>query len=98
MIHFGLRLIMVASLSLIPMEIKFGTYFFETIKGSVSKNGEIYFTGTTGINNPSISTPNAYQEDNHGWVQAYLENFDNDGKKWGTFWWFLVEVRKCYGD
>jgi hypothetical protein len=47
---------MVASLSLIPMEIKFGTYFFETIKGSVSKNGEIYFTGTTGINNPSIST------------------------------------------
>jgi gliding motility-associated-like protein len=65
-----------------------GTYFFsETIKGSVSKNGEIYFTGTTGINNPSISTPNAYQEDNHGWVQAYLENFDNDGKrKWGTFY------------
>jgi hypothetical protein len=48
---------MVASLSLIPMEIKFGNLFFsETIKGSVSKNGEIYFTGTTGINNPSIST------------------------------------------
>jgi hypothetical protein len=42
MIHFGLRLIMVASLSLIQMEIKFGNLFFsETIKGSVSKNGEI---------------------------------------------------------
>jgi hypothetical protein len=75
MIHFGLRLIMVASLSLIPMEIKFGNLFFsETIKGSVSKKWRNIFTGTTGINN-SISTPNAYQEDNHGWVQAYLENF-----------------------
>jgi hypothetical protein len=46
--HFGLRLIMVASLSLIPMDKIWGTYFSETIKGSVSKNGEIYFTGTTG--------------------------------------------------
>jgi hypothetical protein len=97
MIHFGLRLIMVASLSLIPMEIKFGNLFFsETIKGSVSKNGEIYFTGTTGINNPSISTPNAYQEDNHGWVQAYLENFDNDGKENGARFMVVstVEVRE----
>jgi gliding motility-associated-like protein len=65
-----------------------GTYFFsETLKGSVSKNGDLYFTGTTSINIPSISTPNAYQEDNNGRAQAYLENFDNNGKrKWGTFY------------
>jgi hypothetical protein len=33
---------MVASLSLIPMEIKLEPIFSETIKGSVSKNGEIF--------------------------------------------------------
>jgi hypothetical protein len=70
--------------------------FFRNYKRICFKNGEIYFTGTTGINNPSISTPNAYQEDNHGWVQAYLENFDNDGKENGARFMVVstVEVRE----
>jgi hypothetical protein len=96
MIHFGLRLIMVASLSLIPMEIKFGEpIFFRNYKRICFKN-IFYFYYL--INNPSISTPNAYQEDNHGWVQAYLENFD--GKENGARFMVVstVEVRKCYGD
>jgi hypothetical protein len=90
---------MVASLSLIPMEIKLEPIFSETIKGSVSKNGEIYFTGTTGINNPSIST------------QMLIKKIIMDGfklrkflitmeKKMGhVLWWVsTVEVRECYGD
>nr|WP_315170074.1 T9SS type B sorting domain-containing protein [uncultured Flavobacterium sp.] len=65
-----------------------GTYFFsETLKGTVSKNGDLYFTGTNSVNNPKISTPNAYQEDNNGWGQAYLVCFDKNAKrKWGTFY------------
>jgi hypothetical protein len=54
MIHFGLRLIMVASLSLIPMEIKFREpIFFRNYKRICFKKWRNIFTG---INNPSIST------------------------------------------
>ncbi|PXY42581.1 hypothetical protein DMB65_00715 [Flavobacterium cheongpyeongense] len=64
-----------------------GTYFFpQTLGGSVSKNGDIYFAGTTSAVDTSISTPNAFMENYSLDNQAYLVKFDTNGKrKWGTY-------------
>jgi len=62
-----------------------GSYFFpDTIGGSVSKSGEIYFTGRFEIG--FEATPNAYQQSKNAGTESYLVKFNTNGQReWATF-------------
>jgi gliding motility-associated-like protein len=64
-----------------------GTYFFpQVIGGSVTLNGDIYFTGTTTIDN-EVTTPNVYQEFQNGQNEPYLVKFNANGQQeWATYY------------
>lgn len=66
-----------------------GSYFFpETLGASVSKSGEIYFTGR--VENGFVATPNAYQENplsNNAGTDSYLVKFNTNGQReWATYY------------
>lgn len=66
-----------------------GSYFFpETLGASVSKNGDIYFTGR--VENGFVTTPNSYQEiplSNNAGTDSYLVKFNTNGKReWATYY------------
>jgi gliding motility-associated-like protein len=60
-----------------------GSYFFpETLGGSVTKNGSIYFTGR--VENGFLPTPNAYQSTGG---RSYLVKFNTNGQReWATYY------------
>lgn len=62
-----------------------GSYFFpETLGGSVSKDGSIYFTGR--VENGFSSTLNAYQETPNSGTESYLVRFNTNGQReWSTY-------------
>ncbi|PWA07409.1 DUF7948 domain-containing protein [Flavobacterium psychrotolerans] len=62
-----------------------GSYFFpETLGGSVSKSGDIYFTGR--VENGFLPTPNAYQEIRNLGTESYLVKFNTNGQRdWATY-------------
>ncbi|URC12725.1 T9SS type B sorting domain-containing protein [Flavobacterium sp. B183] len=59
-----------------------GTYFFpETLGGSVTKNGSIYFTGR--VESGFLPTPNVYQSTGG---RSYLVKFNTTGQReWATY-------------
>jgi len=62
-----------------------GSYFFpETLGGSVSKDGNLYFTGRE--ENGFLPTPNAYQEIKNTGTESYLVKFNTNGQReWATY-------------
>ncbi|TPG42185.1 T9SS type B sorting domain-containing protein [Flavobacterium pectinovorum] len=62
-----------------------GTYFFpETLGGSVSKDGNLYFTGRA--ENGFLPTPNAYLEIRNTGTDSYLVKFNSNGQReWATY-------------
>lgn len=62
-----------------------GSYFFpETLGGSVSKNGSIYFAGRA--ENGFSPTINAYQETRNPGTESYLVKFNTNGQReWATY-------------
>ncbi|MBS7254424.1 DUF7948 domain-containing protein [Flavobacterium branchiicola] len=62
-----------------------GSYFFpETLGGSVTKNGSLYFTGRD--EGGFSVTPNAYQENKNTGTESYLVKFNTDGQReWATY-------------
>ncbi|MES2853838.1 MAG: hypothetical protein V4698_13080, partial [Bacteroidota bacterium] len=62
-----------------------GSYFFpETLGGSVSKTGDVYFTGR--VEDGFLPTPNAYQEIRNLGTESYLVKYNTDGQReWSTY-------------
>lgn len=62
-----------------------GSYFFpETLGGSISKNGSIYFTGRA--ENGFLPTLNAYQEALNSGTDSYLAKLNTNGQReWATY-------------
>lgn len=62
-----------------------GSYFFpETLGGSVTKNGSIYFTGR--VLNGFLPTPNAFQEIRNTGTDSYLVKYNTNGQReWATY-------------
>ncbi|MBZ4033237.1 T9SS type B sorting domain-containing protein [Flavobacterium sp. 17A] len=62
-----------------------GSYFFpETLGGSVSKDGFIYFTGRT--EHSFQPTPNVFQETPNSGTESYLVKFNTNGQReWATY-------------
>ena len=62
-----------------------GSYFFpETLGGSVSKTGNIYFTGR--VEDGFLPTPNAYQETRNTGTESYLVKYSTDGQReWSSY-------------
>ena len=62
-----------------------GSYFFpETLGGSVSNSGYIYFTGRA--ENGFTSTNNVFQEVKNPGTESYLVKFNTDGQReWATY-------------
>lgn len=62
-----------------------GSYFFpETLGGSVSKTGNVYFTGR--VEDGFIPTLNAYQETRNTGTESYLVKYNTDGQReWSTY-------------
>jgi len=62
-----------------------GSYFFpETLGGSVSKNGSIYFTGR--VEDGFQPTENVFQRTKNSGTESYLVKFNTDGQReWATY-------------